>query len=1155
MKENENEEQLKENKEQEPKIQIIEDNNIQSGDNNHLESLDTLINPDSGPYLKTVRTLLTEEPKYKEGYDDKIILQVEEKESSTPRIIFNIKNNVLVFCLLYSSFMNYNFLYFPYIILGFALSACLYKNKNPKIYHFKQISELIILIYSFLLLAFKAVFIVLTKNDNELAVNNKKLLINLGVKLLRDKESIAYLVSSLLTEFIIIVISLVSYIISKTFTDYKLEDDTKIKGISKREMFNLLIKHLIINYFILLFNAILNTSIFTLLYLGLALVLFFFTARNSGLNRMLYLFKSYLIIIYVIMIFQIFLINLFNCYRFEDVITDKQIKIEEKTKYYSIYTQIGIKALFKDDSLDESIFHYLSYFFTIISLISVSASNYVFTINIAFLNFVKEEKFPEKKIRPKNLFEKIKLSLKLFFTSPSFILHICRIFGIAYLYFFRNFFAIFVFIWLFFSFLYLHALSNKLNTYIIICFIFVSFILFHVANIDGFLETEQKVYYHLSLNKINERLKYYAYYFCLNLYLFFNILFIFSTYNLELIKKEHDLKKIKTEESIKEDKEEDLKANLITEEHDKKEPQSEENIISTDGDNKNEIPSEESLIKTEDDDNKNENIIVTSKEEDALKLLNQRRVTQLIKTKKRESSTQIEKKYKIDRKTYRKLKFINIIGKILLSHIDKISLIVMYFICINSINIIHLILVIIFMIQLLFPKLIVLIAKYLMIIMQVLYLIEFVVDIFKKYYLDSFNEKEKLIQIFMKYDSNESETSVEIFFYILVYSFYMQYKLYDSIFYKKVVSDEKVTLTNYILVKFDKHPLIKDILFFIGKVLNEIYIFVLILLFIFFDTYFEINLLFEIKLIIFFLIVFQFLISMQNKQKNYISLILNWFFLCYCSLNSFLVFGYQIICLPYFKEDSEQNNETNLPSIGFPLYKDRLYYKFLPHFICNFISVLFLWEMERILLKSNNSNIFENINQEIIIEKDDEQKKEEIENKGEERATTLYENNKKKMSALNFVYYIYNIEIMFTKFYWLFLFIILGVIFTTYDLSILIILYILIFGIIYIRMFYQIITKLDNFTKKDTYFISKLIRYNLIELNRHEQQNRYFRTLGYEYLLMVSLISYILFYSFGIFHQAQNGCDYVGNNQKAVWEGCDNRHKKIYISSTTSSIM
>ena len=114
MKENENEEQLKENKEQEPKIQIIEDNNIQSGDNNHLESLDTLINPDSGPYLKTVRTLLTEEPKYKEGYDDKIILQVEEKESSTPRIIFNIKNNVLVFCLLYSSFMNYNLFIFLY---------------------------------------------------------------------------------------------------------------------------------------------------------------------------------------------------------------------------------------------------------------------------------------------------------------------------------------------------------------------------------------------------------------------------------------------------------------------------------------------------------------------------------------------------------------------------------------------------------------------------------------------------------------------------------------------------------------------------------------------------------------------------------------------------------------------------------------------------------------------------------------------------------------------------------------------------------------------------------------------------------------------------------------------------------------------------------
>ena len=548
------------------------------------------------------------------------------------------------------------------------------------------------------------------------------------------------------------------------------------------------------------------------------------------------------------------------------------------------------------------------------------------------------------------------------------------------------------------------------------------------------------------MNKINGRVEYFIYYLCLNLFIFFNTLFIYSTYNTDVIKKENQIKKINEEEPNEQNK--DLNEELIQSNNYKIEGSSIDNIINSDSDNNiSEPSSDENLVKIE-KDNKDDNDIII-KEKDDSDLLRDRRVTQQIKSSRKQQVDQITKKLKIDKKTYRKLKFLNILGKIILSHIDKISLIVMYFICINSINFIHLILVIIFMIQLLFPKLIVYIAKYLMVIMQVLYFIEFIIDIFKKYYLDSFNEKEKLIQIFMNYDSSASDTSVEIYFYILVYCFYMQYKLYDSPFYKNIVSDDKITVTNYILVKFDSLPRIKRIIFFIGKVLNEIYILVLIFLFIFFDTYFEISILFEFKLIIFLIIVFQFLISMQNKKKNYISLILNWGFLCYCSLNSFLVFGYQIICLPYFDEDSDPNEETNLPSIGFSKYKDKLYYKFLPHFICNFISVLFLWEMERILLKSKNADIFENINEEIIIEKDDEEKKEELENKSEERATTLYENNKKKMSTLNIVYYLLNIVVMFTKFYWLFLFIILGIIFTTYDLSILIILYILFFGIIY----------------------------------------------------------------------------------------------------------
>ena len=53
-------------------------------------------------------------------------LEIKVEESSAPRIIFNIKNYVFAFCLLFSAFLNYNFLYFPYIILGIFLSFIIF---------------------------------------------------------------------------------------------------------------------------------------------------------------------------------------------------------------------------------------------------------------------------------------------------------------------------------------------------------------------------------------------------------------------------------------------------------------------------------------------------------------------------------------------------------------------------------------------------------------------------------------------------------------------------------------------------------------------------------------------------------------------------------------------------------------------------------------------------------------------------------------------------------------------------------------------------------------------------------------------------------------------------------------------------------------------
>ena len=86
----------------------------------------------------------------------------------------------------------------------------------------------------------------------------------------------------------------------------------------------------------------------------------------------------------------------------------------------------------------------------------------------------------------------------------------------------------------------------------------------------------------------------------------------------------------------------------------------------------------------------------------------------------------------------------------------------MYFIAIHSINIIHFVIIIIFMAQLLFPKMISFISKYLMAILQILFFSELVLDILNHYFNDYFIKNENLIKLIMEYDAFSSKNSIEI---------------------------------------------------------------------------------------------------------------------------------------------------------------------------------------------------------------------------------------------------------------------------------------------------------------------------------------------------------------------------------------------------------
>jgi len=88
-------------------------------------------------------------------------------------------------------------------------------------------------------------------------------------------------------------------------------------------------------------------------------------------------------------------------------------------------------------------------------------------------------------------------------------------------------------------------------------------------------------------------------------------------------------------------------------------------------------------------------------------------------------------------------------------------------------------------------------------------------------------------------------------------------------------------------------------------------------------------------------------------------------------------------------------------------------------------------------------------------------------------------------------------------------------------------------------MFRHIITRLTNFIKEKSFFISRIIRYNLIEQNRHIKENTKYRALAFKYLLIFSMFCYFLYYLDGIFFILQNIC------QKAEYDCLTKSHRLV----------
>ena len=851
----------------------------------------------------------------KEIKDNLIEKGQKKQDQNFSKFLYISKDIMFMLILLISSGLNFSYLYFPFFLIVFLSYFCLF-NTGKKIKRFKRILEIISLIYSVGLLIFKLYFSISVRKGKDFS-DKKNLLLDLGILNLLNENSNYFLISSFIGECFVIVFSILSIIISclSTKDDIGLNDKDNNNELTLDIFYSMMTKSIYLLYFSIVGWSIFNRSLLTLIYILPMNIILYILAMNHGKKILFYIFKIFSIILIIVIPVHIILINIFNIFSVRNHYVTKDIEIiDNYPKLINFWTKLGINQAFHADMKGYQLaIEFSGYLFGCLSILVLMYINKQVTFD-NFRKIINPSKLEEINNDDDELYNNscqnfIKLFKKILYYPP-FILHICRVFAILWLLLYQNFYSIGIIIWLFFSFLYLRTSSNKIVTIIFLApIVIICLFCYHLANIDGFFEDkkEDKIYKNFALGKFMH--KNVEYILC-NIFYFFTTLFIYSLYHYK------EGKKIKKKEEEKEpNKKEQLKKGLIFQKEDKND------IINTNS--------------NENIDNKGNEDFFEKKSKDIDELFNDEE-----KEVKEENIEDL----------YENLSIMNIIIKAAFSNIDKITLIILYFLSVDSINIIHFILVIIFMLQLLFSKFMLKYSIAFIAFSQIIFLAEYLVDLFKND--DYSNLQINIIKLFIPFDLKK--TSIDYLLYLMAYCYYAQNQLYYSEFFKKIEYDENISLNIYIKVKFHNYPRVQKVLFVIGNIIKEIYIWTLIIIFIIFNGLFEISIFYAIILLLFLSIMFRFLKNIKNQKKNEIHPVLNWMLLIFCALNMFSVYAYQLIFLDIFNlknyfNESDNFFIKNLPAFGFYRYfNNKLHLKFLPHFIINFAMKLFISEMKNL---------------------------------------------------------------------------------------------------------------------------------------------------------------------------------------------------------------
>ena len=806
----------------------------------------------------------------------------------------------------------------------------------------------------------------------------------------------------------------------------------------------------------------------------------------------------------------------------------------------------------------------------------------------------------------KGIFTRIITSIMTFLSHPTFNFEFSRILSIAWTYYYRNIYSLGILVFVFLSFFNVHIKKNKdFVVYLLTPMLILSLFSFHISNIHGidkicenFSESDKLRYMRFAIGKYESL---YVEYWIGHIFYIIVMFLINSIYTDELKpkhiiiedEKEGGKKEKKNEEKKKEENEEEKEGEKNEEkknedEEEKKDENEEEKKDENEEEKKNEEKEEEeNKEKKENDEQKKMEGVIDTKnsindndESGSFLVENIKDDEEQKKGKnkniKNDKNKKLNQKNKINKKNVNKKVFIkqkdpqitymNLMLKGIFMHIDKITLIVMYLVSVYTVNLIHVILVFILIFQIIAPGKLNGSYKIITLIFQLLYLIEFIIDFLKIQYFETFNDYKKLLKFFFVYNSEDIKSNdIEIFIYGVILCFYFQYRTCNIDSIKNILNNKNISIGELLKIKLRNYPKLQKFIFLVGNIGLHIYLWSLIFAFIFFNSYFEVNFIFGIKLIVFLICCYHFIYLVQvNTRSNSFNLIhiFNRILLFLCCLNTLLVYLYQFLCKDFLSiNDYIRQNETsffikNLPNFGFTIYEEKnYYYNFLPHFMTTFIAVLYIWQSEETLdlimkfnLKRRNTNSLEieekkkkKLLEKKRMEKIREEKNEFIQDKlyadkYDENSRDLNSKSKEILKAYIFLF--------FTECYWLGLFFAVGVIFCSYDLSFSMLIYVFIFGGFSVVMFYKIIIKLKNYIKNKSYFISKVIRYSIVEKPRNTEINRKFRVLTFRFLLFFSFLYFILIYFYGIFDLYQQGCN------PENFKGCDPSHSPIFKSDS-----